>query len=137
MKGSVYRAENGSWRYRFDLEPDSLTGRRRLATKRGFRTEKEAARATREAMRAHEQGRRVRPARRTVEVFLNEWHDAIRPGLRPTTWVNYRDYSARGHRSQSAGRTSEVPKVPASHRPPSSLRLDVHTRLLGEPPGGR
>ncbi len=88
MKGSVYRAENGSWTYRFDLEPDPLTGRRRFATKRGFRTEKEAARA----MRAHEQGRRVRPARRTVEEFLNEWHDAIRPGLRPTTWVNYRDY---------------------------------------------
>lgn len=24
--------------------------------------------------------------------FLNEWHASVRPGLRPTTWVNYRDY---------------------------------------------
>lgn len=28
----------------------------------------------------------------TVREFLDEWHAAIRSSLRPTTWVNYRDY---------------------------------------------
>ncbi len=29
---------------------------------------------------------------RSVENFLTEWHVAVRASLRPTTWVNYRDY---------------------------------------------
>jgi integrase len=34
----------------------------------------------------------VKSSSRTVEHFLLEWHAAVRPSLRPTTWVNYRDY---------------------------------------------
>jgi integrase len=92
VKGSVHRRANGHWTYRFDLPPDPLTGRRRFATKSGFATRREASRALREAITAAESGRRVTHAGRTVGEFLDEWHAAIRPAIRATTWVNYRDY---------------------------------------------
>jgi integrase len=92
MNGSVRRRENGRWEYRFDLGPDPLTGRRRIRAKRGFVTRREAAQALREALSAHERGRSVRHNRKTVAEFLDEWHAAVRPGVRPSTWVNYRAY---------------------------------------------
>jgi integrase len=55
-------------------------------------TKREAEKALREAIGAHERGRSVTRSRRTVESFLVEWHQAVRAGLRPTTWVNYKDY---------------------------------------------
>ena len=92
MRGSVHKAENGTWSYRFSIEPDPLTAKRRVATKRGFRTRQEANRALRAAITAYESGRRVQPSRRTVEDFVNEWHTAIAPSLRATTAANYRTY---------------------------------------------
>jgi integrase len=92
VKGSVYKRPHGRWEYRFDIDPDPLTGRRRFASMGGFSTEREAARAMRTAMAAHEKGRHVRASSRTVQQFLDEWHAAVQPGLRATTWVNYRDY---------------------------------------------
>ncbi|MFI7588346.1 Arm DNA-binding domain-containing protein [Spongisporangium articulatum] len=91
MKGNVYR-RGSVWAYRFDLEPDPLTGRRRQPSKSGFGTRKEAEAAMREAMTAAEQGRHVKPSRMTVAAFLDEWVKAIDGRIRPTTWANYRDY---------------------------------------------
>lgn len=92
MKGSVYRRPNGRWEYRFDLGPDPLTGRRRETTKTGFHTERDAAKALRVVIAAHDGGRRVTSSSRTVQQFLDQWHAAVQSGLRATTWVNYRDY---------------------------------------------
>ena len=92
MNGSVRRRANGDWEYRFDAGPDPLTGRRRRLGKSGFQTKREANQALRAAISRHERGRSVRSSARSVEQFLLEWHEAVRPGLRPTTWVNYRDY---------------------------------------------
>lgn len=92
MNGNVYRRSGGEWAYRFDIGPDPLTGRRARVGKSGFRTKKEASQALRAAMNAHERGRSVKPTQRTVADFLNEWHTAVRPSLRASTWVNYRDY---------------------------------------------
>ena len=51
MNGSVYRRSRlAKWEYRFDLGPDSLTGRRRTTTKTGFATKKEASHALRVAL---------------------------------------------------------------------------------------
>jgi integrase len=91
VNGSVYRRGDG-WEYRFDLDPDPLTGKRRVTTRRGFRTRKEAAIALRTAMSAAEKGRHVKASRRTVAEFLNEWLAAVQGRIRPTTWTNYRDY---------------------------------------------
>ena len=92
MNGSVRRRPNGFWEYRFDVAPDPLSGRRRVRAKSGFITRKEASKALRVAVSAHERGRSVNASRRTMETFLIEWHAAVKTGLRPSTWVNYRDY---------------------------------------------
>ncbi|MCW2853554.1 MAG: integrase family protein [Nocardioides sp.] len=92
MNGSVWRRDNGMWAYRFDIEPHPLTGQRRSRSKSGYPTKKDASAALRSAIGAHERGRSVKASRRSVAVFLNEWHAAVQPGLRPSTWTNYRDY---------------------------------------------
>lgn len=91
MKGSAYRRGDG-WEYRFDLDPDPLTGRRRQTTKKGFATKKEAETAMRAAMAAAEKGRHTKPSRRTVAEFLDEWLKAVDGRMRPSTWSSYRDY---------------------------------------------
>jgi len=92
VSGNVSRRGSGEWEYRFDIEPDPLTGQRRRRTKSGFATKREAGQAMNRAIVAHQQGRFVRTNRRTVEDFLNEWHLAVKSALRASTWVNYRDY---------------------------------------------
>ena len=92
MKGTVRRRESGEWEYRFDAGMDPLTGSRRRPGRSGFKTRREAEQALRTAIAAHEQGRSVRASRRTVAQFLQEWHAAIKPSVRPTTWANYRNY---------------------------------------------
>lgn len=93
MNGSVYRRnDTGLWAYRFDVGADSLTGKRRRFARSGFATKREAAGALRKAIQAHERGRSVRSSRRSVADFMDEWHRAVRPSIRPSTWVNYRNY---------------------------------------------
>ena len=93
MNGSVYRRrDTGQWEYRFDLGADPLTGRRRTRTKTGFATKREASAALRTAMTAHETGRSVSKSQQSVETFVNQWHAGVKPALRDTTWVNYRNY---------------------------------------------
>ncbi len=36
MTGNVYRRQGGDWEYRFEVGPDSLTGKRRRRTGSGF-----------------------------------------------------------------------------------------------------
>lgn len=69
-----------------------MTGRRTTRSKSGFASEKEATKALRAAIAAHERGRSVGSSARTVEDFLLEWHAVVGAGIRPSTWVNYRDY---------------------------------------------
>ncbi|WP_081682775.1 site-specific integrase [Marmoricola sp. URHB0036] len=92
MRGSVRRRANGEWEYRFEAGEDALTGRRYRPGRSGFPTRKEASQALRAAIAAHHQGRSTRTTRQTVGDFLQEWHQGIRSVLRPSTWVNYRDY---------------------------------------------
>lgn len=92
MKGSVRRRPSGDWEYRFDAESHPLTGRRQRLGKSGFQTQREAAKALRQAIAADEKGRTVRVSHRTVRSFLDEWHAAVQPALRATTWANYRTY---------------------------------------------
>ncbi len=88
MTGSVFR-KDGKWAYRFDADPDPLTGKRRQPSKSGFATRTEAEKALRAAITASEKGRHVKGSRRTVGAFLDEWHAAMKAGMRPTTWAKY------------------------------------------------
>lgn len=92
MTGNVSRRGSGEWEYRFDIASDPLTGKRRRMTKSGFSTRREASQALTKAAAAHGQGRGSKPTRRTVENYVNEWHQAVKGALRPSTWVNYRNY---------------------------------------------
>ena len=92
MKGGVRRRQSGDYEFRFDAGFDPLTGQRRRPGRSGFKTKREAEQALRAAITAHEKGRGVRASSRTVGQFLEEWHAAIKVSIRPTTWVNYRNY---------------------------------------------
>jgi integrase len=91
MKGNVYR-RGETWSYRFDLDNDPLTGRRRQASKGGYPTRREAETAMRAAITAAEQGRHAKPSRRTIAEYLEEWLTAVNGRMRPSTWSSYRDY---------------------------------------------
>ncbi len=93
MNGSVTRRKRkGDWEYRFEAGRDPLTGRRMRLSKAGFATKREAVQAMRKAILEHEKGRSVRPSGTSVAEFMGTWHESVKASVRPTTWVNYRNY---------------------------------------------
>ncbi|WP_082909385.1 tyrosine-type recombinase/integrase [Mycolicibacterium iranicum] len=93
MKGSVYQ-RGRSWTYRFrGPERDPSTGEYPTISKGGFRTEKEAWKACRDAMRDADRGRVMRPSTRTVAEFLQEWLTAVESTVDASTWQSWRDYA--------------------------------------------
>ena len=93
MKGRVYK-RGESWYYRFDIEPDSLTGKRRQVNGSGYRTEREAWKECRAAMADHEKGRLVTSSRRKVGEALDEWLTRIEHSIKPSMVQNWRNYAA-------------------------------------------
>ena len=94
MKGRVYKRGN-IWYYRFDIEPDPLTGKRRQVNGSGFATEREAWKECRAAMADHEKGRTVQTTKRKVAAALEEWLTRIEHSIKPSmaqNWRNYADY---------------------------------------------
>lgn len=73
-----------------DLGRDPKTGKRRLKSRGGFRTRRDAERALAEMLREINRGSYVEPTNQTVAEFLREWLAAARlRGLRETTLVGY------------------------------------------------
>jgi hypothetical protein len=71
MKGRVYR-RGKSWYFRFDIEPDPLTGKRRQVNGSGYKTEREAWKTCREAMADQDKGAwSARPAARSARPWTN------------------------------------------------------------------
>ena len=93
MKGRVYK-RGTSWYYRFDIEPDPLTGKRRQVNGSGYRTEREAWKACRDAMADHERGRLVSSSRHKVGEALDEWLSRIEHSIKPSMAQNWRNYAA-------------------------------------------
>jgi integrase len=92
MKGTVYR-RGKSWTYSFDVEPDPLTGKRRQQTKGGFDSSDDAWDAVRIAITEYKEKRFSKPSDKTVEAFFAEWLKRIKYSVKPSMWVNYRDYA--------------------------------------------
>ena len=90
--GNVWKRPNGTWEYRFEVNRDPLTGKRRRSTRSGFTTRREAQKALREAMASFDSSRFVERSTSSVRAFLEEWHPSVRSSLRPSTWANYGDY---------------------------------------------
>ena len=93
MKGHVYK-RGKSWYYRFDIEPDPLTGMRRQVNGSGYRTEREAWKACRDAMADHEKDRLVSSSRHKVGEALDEWLTRIEHSIKPSMAQNWRNYAA-------------------------------------------
>jgi integrase len=93
MRGSI-RKRGDTYRYRVDLPPDPLTGKRRQAAKGGFRTRRECEAALNQVLSALRSGTFVEASRRTVASFVrDEWLPAVQPPvLRPTTWATHRTH---------------------------------------------
>jgi hypothetical protein len=79
--------------YNVELDPDPVSGERRREYRGGFATADEAWAAAIAAKSAIGGGRRIPPSRRTVEEFFGEWLATIEHEVKPSTFVNYRDYS--------------------------------------------
>ena len=105
MKGRVYK-RGKSWYYRFDTEPDPLTGKRRQVNGSGYKTEREAWKACRDAMTDHEKGRLVSSSRRKVGEALEEWLTRIEHSIKPSMAQNWRELRRllRGALHRAAGR---------------------------------
>ena len=93
MKGHVYR-RGKNWSYLFNIDPDPLTGKRRQSNGSGYRTEREAWKACRDAMAEYEKGRAVSSSRRKVAEALDEWLTRIEHSMKPSMTQNWRNYAA-------------------------------------------
>ena len=79
MRGSV-RKRRTTWTWYLDAPPDPVTGKRRQASKGGFRTKREAQQALNEALARLRDGSFVQPSQLTLGSFLQEeWLPAVRP----------------------------------------------------------
>src|SRR5580704_6957119 len=93
MKGHVYK-RGKVWYYRFDIEPDPLTGRRRQVNGSGYKTEREASKACRAAIADYEKGEAVSSTKRKVADALEEWLTRIEHSIKPSMVQNWRNYAA-------------------------------------------
>jgi integrase len=93
MKGHVSK-RGRTWTYWFDTDPDPLTGKRRQQTKGGFKKEKDAWAACREAIAEYEKGQVVDNTRRKVGPALDEWLIRIEHSVKPSMAQNWRNYAS-------------------------------------------
>ena len=86
---------NGGYSYRIDLGPDPATGKRRQASRQGFRNKKQAERALEEHLARIRSGADVETSRITTADYLDQWLETQRLRLQPTTWASYETAMAR------------------------------------------
>lgn len=89
-RGSIFK-RSGAYGFRADLGPDPATGKRRQASKQGFRTRKEAEAALGEALSSARDGTAVTKSGLNVADYLDEWLVGQRQRLKETTWSSYQD----------------------------------------------
>jgi integrase len=93
MKGHVYK-RGKVWYYRFDIDADPLTGKRRQVNGSGYATDREAWKACRAAITDYEKGQVVSSARQKVADALAEWLTRIEHSVKPSMARNWRNYAA-------------------------------------------
>ena len=158
MRGIGLQASGDrQWEYRFDLGADPLTGRAAPHDQDRVRHQEEASAG---AANGHGCSRTGASSSRgpgaASSDFLDEWHQAIRPSVRPSTWVNYRNYldayvipviggtalqDLTAHAPQPAllppAQQRPSPRHRAvSHRRPCRTSTGCCTELCGTPLGG-
>lgn len=104
----VYSAGSGRWYIKYDVGCDPVTGRRQQATKRGFSSAADAAKARRELVGKVDRGELLPGGRgTTVNQLLDLYLDGLDAdeALAVKTRWDYRRYAA-GLRSASSRRTT-------------------------------
>ena len=86
-QGSIRRDVSGNWFFVVDVA--GADGKRKQLRRRGFDTKRAAQVALSEIQHATRTGAYVEPSKQTLGAFLTEWHEAIRPTVRPSTWASY------------------------------------------------
>ena len=81
MRGSV-RKRGSTWTWYLDAPPDPVTGKRRQASKGGFRTKRECQDALNETL-ARAPRRHLRPDPRSAPSGASSWRSGSRPSGRP------------------------------------------------------
>jgi integrase len=91
MKGSV-RKRGKVWSFAIDVGTDPATGRRKQYRRSGFKTERAAADAMREALGQVKAGTFTAGRLPTLAAYVrDEWLPGRRHAVRPSTWASYRD----------------------------------------------
>src|SRR5215470_4401480 len=88
-RGSIQSRSPGSFRLRYDLGRDPVTGKRRIATTTVSGARKDAERELTRLLRTADTGEHVDPSRMTVGQWLDLWLDTIRAEVSPKTHESY------------------------------------------------
>ena len=100
MRGST-RKRGSAWTAYWDLPADPATGKRRQASRGGFRTRKEAQRHLAGVVVQVGEGIYVEPSKQPLGRFMvDEWLPAISATVRPSTYTVYQQACARVTRSE-------------------------------------
>jgi integrase len=88
-RGSIRQRSPGSFRLRYTLGKDPVTGKRRTATATVRGTRKDAERELTRLLRTADTGEHVDPSRMTVRHWLETWLDTRRAEISPKTHESY------------------------------------------------
>src|SRR6516165_195497 len=88
-RGHIQSRSPGSYRLRYSLGRDAVTGKRRTATTTVRGTRKDAERELTRLLRTADTGEHVDPSRMTVRQWLETWLDTIRAEISPKTHESY------------------------------------------------
>ena len=88
-RGNIQQRSPGTFRLRYNLGRDAVTGKRRTATTTVRGTRKDAERELTRLLRTADTGEHVDPSRMTVRQWLETWLDTIRAEISPKTHESY------------------------------------------------
>jgi len=88
-RGHIQQRSEGSFRLRYTLGRDPVTGKRRIATTTVRGTRKDAERELTRLLRTADTGEHVDPSRMTVRHWLKTWLDTIRSEISPKSYERY------------------------------------------------
>jgi integrase len=88
-RGNIHQRSPGSFRLRYTLGKDPVTGKRRTATATVRGTRKDAERELTRLLRTTDTGEHVDPSRMTVGQWLDLWLDTIRAEVSQKTHESY------------------------------------------------
>lgn len=90
-RGTIKSRSSGSYRIRYSLGRDPVSGKRRFGTATVRGTRKDAERELTRLLRTADTGEHVDPSRMTVGQWLDQWLDTIRGEVTPKTHERYAD----------------------------------------------